>query len=77
MDGLKPGGVLILEAYRPKQLEYKTGGPPVAELMMNLTDLKQELKGLELLVAQEIDRDIQEGVGHQGMSAVVQILAKK
>jgi len=28
---LKPGGLLLLEGYRPKQLEYKTGGPPEVE----------------------------------------------
>ncbi len=27
---LKPGGLLLLEGYGPKQLEYKTGGPAVS-----------------------------------------------
>jgi SAM-dependent methyltransferase len=74
---LAPGGVFILEAYRPKQLEYKTGGPPTAELMMTLQDLKSELPGLELELAQELDREIREGKGHLGMSAVVQLVARK
>ncbi len=30
---LKPGGVLIMEAFTPEQLEYKTGGPPVREML--------------------------------------------
>jgi SAM-dependent methyltransferase len=77
VSGLRPGGVLILEAYRPEQLEYKTGGPPTADWMMTLSDLKEELRGLELLTFQELDRDISEGIGHQGMSAVVQVLGKK
>jgi SAM-dependent methyltransferase len=75
--GLRSGGVFILEAYRPKQLEYKTGGPPVAELMMNLVDLKQELQGLHLPLAVELDREIHEGTGHVGLSAVVQVLGMK
>jgi len=28
---LRPGGLLLLQGYRPKQLEYRTGGPPLVE----------------------------------------------
>jgi SAM-dependent methyltransferase len=75
VKGLKAGGVFILESYRPKQIEYKTGGPASADLMMNLVDLKEELRGLRLIVGHEMDREIQEGRGHSGISAVVQIAA--
>ena len=37
VTGLRPGGVLLLEAYRPEQLEYHTGGPPVAKLRVHST----------------------------------------
>ena len=33
LRALKPGGVLIMEAFTPEQLEYKTGGPPVREML--------------------------------------------
>lgn len=75
--GLKPNGVLILEAYRPRQLEYATGGPPVAELTMTLAELKQELAGLDFQHAMELDRDIVEGRYHTGIGAVVQLIAVK
>ena len=75
--GLKSGGVLVLEAYRPKQLEYGTGGPPVAELTMTLEGLKQELDGLEFRHGAEIDRDVTEGLYHTGVGAVVQVIAVK
>jgi SAM-dependent methyltransferase len=74
---LKRGGVLILEAYRPKQLEYKTGGPPVAELMMSEHSIREEMKGLRVLTLVERDREIHEGPGHDGMSAVVQFVGRK
>ena len=35
--GLRPGGIFVLEAYRPEQLDYGTGGPPTAELMTDCT----------------------------------------
>lgn len=76
VSGLRPGGVLLLEAYRPAQLEYKTGGPPVAALMMDLDGLRDELAGLEFEFAAETERDIQEGSLHHGEGAVVQVLAR-
>lgn len=74
VEGLRPGGVFVLEAYTPAQLANDTGGPRVEELLMRLSDLRQELAGLDLVIAQEIERDVQEGRGHTGRSAVVQIL---
>ncbi|MGK5083435.1 class I SAM-dependent methyltransferase [Bdellovibrionota bacterium FG-1] len=77
VEGLRPGGVFILEAYHPRQLEFKTGGPSDANLMMRLDDLREELFGLDFLVAHEIERDVHEGKGHFGKSAVVQVLGRK
>lgn len=76
-SALRPGGYLILESYRPKQLEYKTGGPPTAELMATVHDLRTELAGLHVLELKEVDRLIHEGVGHRGLSAVVQCVAQR
>ena len=45
--------------------------------MMDLKTLRQELKGLNLEHAREVERDIREGSYHNGRSAVVQILARK
>lgn len=75
--GLKPRGLFVLEAYTEKQIQYATGGPPTPELTMSLAVLKQELSGLEFLIAQEIDREIFEGKYHTGKGAVVQVLARK
>jgi SAM-dependent methyltransferase len=72
--GLKPGGVFILEAYTPAQLEFGTGGPPTADLMVSLSELRNELDGLEFVHARELKRDVHEGRGHTGLSAVVQVV---
>jgi 2-polyprenyl-3-methyl-5-hydroxy-6-metoxy-1,4-benzoquinol methylase len=77
VKGLRDKGMLLLEAYTPLQLEYKTGGPPVAEMMMNMKSLNSELIGLEFLHLQECVREIHEGEFHNGTGAVVQVLAKK
>ena len=75
--GLRPGGVFILEAYTPDQIELGTGGPRTTDLLMNLDALKSELNGLVFDHAQEIKREIIEGTLHTGMSAVVQVVASK
>ena len=75
--GLRPGGVLVLEAYTPKQLELGTGGPAVAEMTMTLENLKTELNGLQFNHAIELERDVIEGIYHTGRGAVVQLIAVK
>jgi hypothetical protein len=74
--GLRPGGVLVLEAYTPAQLTFKTGGPSDSDLMPTLALLRDELAGLDFKIARECERSIHEGVGHRGRSAVVQVVAR-
>ena len=74
---LRPGGLLVLEAYTPAQLQYGTGGPPIAELMMSLAGLRSEIMGLEFERGEELVREVVEGRGHWGTSAVVQVLARR
>lgn len=79
-SALKQGGVFLLEAFTPRQLEMPgTGGPPPSqkEMLMSLADLKNELQDLELILAQELDREMSEGPYHHGNCAVVRILAGK
>jgi len=40
---LKPGGVLILQGYTPKQIEFATGGPPHAANMYTAALLRDWL----------------------------------
>jgi SAM-dependent methyltransferase len=76
-NALKPGGLFVLEAYRPEQLLFKTGGPPRAEWMMTADQLQQELAPLQFEQLQEMDRLVHEGHGHFGLGAVVQALCIK
>lgn len=75
--GLRPGGVFVMEAYTPAQLGRGTGGPPDVTLLPTLAELQAELGDLEWLIAREVDRDVHEGIGHSGSSAVVQVLARR
>lgn len=77
VEGLRPGGVVLLEAYTPAQLEYKTGGPPSADMMMDRQSISTEFVGLEFLHLRERVREVHEGEFHNGVGAVVQVLARK
>jgi SAM-dependent methyltransferase len=77
VEGLRPGGVFVLEAYTPAQLALKTGGPPVRELLYTAEELREELAGLELPILRERERDVVEGRLHTGRAAVVQVLGRK
>ncbi|MFK7984793.1 MAG: class I SAM-dependent methyltransferase [Sandaracinaceae bacterium] len=75
---LRPGGAMVLEAYTPRQLERPgVGGPPVTALLMTPDGLREELAGLRFERCAEVDRDVQEGRYHQGLSATVQVLGFK
>lgn len=72
---LVPGGVLLLEAYRPEQLVFGTGGPKDATMLYTLADLRDDFAELALEHAEEVEREVREGVLHTGRAATVQILA--
>jgi len=74
---LTPGGLLLLQGYRPEQLAYGTGGPPHAENMYTAEMLRAAFAGFEILHLEEHDSVICEGTGHDGISALVDLVARK
>jgi 2-polyprenyl-3-methyl-5-hydroxy-6-metoxy-1,4-benzoquinol methylase len=74
---LKPGGLLLLQGYTPRQLEFKTGGPSQAENLYTQTLLRKEFTDLQILHLREHDDVIREGTGHNGMSALIDLVARK
>jgi SAM-dependent methyltransferase len=69
---LRPGGVYLLEAYTPAQIGRGTGGPSDPDLMPTADLLAAEVRGLQPLHVLETEREVSEGTGHRGHSAVVQ-----
>lgn len=74
---LKPGGLLLIEGYGPKQLEYKTGGPSKIENLYSRDLLERAFGDFALLDIKEHDSVIEEGAGHGGMSALVDLVGRK
>lgn len=77
VDVLNPGGLLFIEGYRPEQLAYGTGGPPQVENLYTAELLRAAFADLEILELAEYDAEIHEGSRHHGMSALIDLVARK
>jgi len=71
---IKPSGIFLLEGYRPEQLNYKTGGPPLASMMISKETLMQELPHFKFSYLESVEREIHEGINHHGLGAVIQAI---
>ena len=74
---LKPGGMLVLEAYAPDQIERGTGGPKDPSLLAPLDVILGELNGLQIEHGAAMVRNVREGRYHTGEASVVQVVARK
>lgn len=74
---LKPGGIVLLEAYSKAQINRDTGGPMKLDALMSRADLEQEFSECDPIISREIDREVVEGTFHTGMASVVQFVARK
>ena len=74
---LKPGGLLLLQGYRPEQIEYGTGGPKRRENLYTEPLLRESFAELEILHLATHDDAVDEGPGHNGMSALIDLVARR
>lgn len=74
---LRPGGLFVLEAYAPDQLQRDTGGPKDPALLASLDTVLSELRGLDILHQAALLRNVTEGRFHSGEASVIQVLARK
>jgi len=74
---LRPGGRLVLQGYTPRQLDYRTGGPPLASHLYTETLLRDAFRALDIEHLREYDADLNEGSGHHGRSALIGLVARR
>jgi SAM-dependent methyltransferase len=74
---LKPGGTLVLQGYTPRQLEYRTGGPPLASHLYTEALLREAFGAMDILELRDYEADVAEGSGHHGRSALIGLVARR
>lgn len=76
-DVLNPGGMILLEGYRPEQVAYGTGGPRDVEQLYTEALLRASFAGMDVLYLAEYDAELHEGSRHHGMSALIDLVVRK
>jgi SAM-dependent methyltransferase len=74
---VRPGGVVLLHGYTPKQLEYRTGGPAAVEQLYTEELLRAAFIDWHILRIDASERELDEGEGHKGLSAVIDLIARR
>ncbi len=78
---LKPGGMVILEAFSKDHIRYnadgKAGGPRDVDMLYDTSELLADFPGYEILLLDQIETHLSEGLYHNGLSSVVRFVAKK
>ncbi|MGE4373823.1 MAG: cyclopropane-fatty-acyl-phospholipid synthase family protein [Xanthobacter sp.] len=74
---LRPGGLLLLEGYSPRQVELGTGGPSAVENLYTEELLHEAFSGFEFLELKSYEADIAEGAAHKGPSALIDLVVRK
>ena len=74
---LSPNGIVILEAFHPRQIYNSSGGPQDPSMLMTVESLTKEFAGLTILECSEHRITLDEGPGHSGIADVVRLVAKK
>ncbi len=74
---LKPGGIILLEAYSEAQFARNTGGPKDLDMLMTQAKIEREFPDCEPILLRELEREVREGTYHTGVASVVQFIGKK
>lgn len=74
---LKPGGVLIIEAFSKKQINNSSGGPKDEDALYRLEDFQEDFKAMRIEQLEEIHTELREGAFHTGPADVIRFRAVK
>jgi SAM-dependent methyltransferase len=77
VDVLKPGGILILECFSERQLEYNSGGPKEISMLNSVEKALEDFSSLADLHISEMVVDLDEGPFHKGPASVLRVTGSK
>lgn len=74
---LKPGGVIILEAFNPRQLHNTSGGPKDETMLYTSEMLREDFDHTKIELLETLQTNLQEGEYHSGLGDIIRLVAKK
>jgi len=77
LRAVKPGGLIVLEAFTPAQLQHSSGGPKQVELLYTADILRGDFASAQPLELEEKETHISEGQMHSGPASVVHAVFRK
>lgn len=77
VTALNPGGMLILEAYNPLQINNSSGGPKDTSMLYTDDMLAEDFKKIQILSIENFHTNLNEGAYHSGISDIVRLIAVK
>ncbi|MCC7506893.1 MAG: class I SAM-dependent methyltransferase [Saprospiraceae bacterium] len=79
---LRPGGVVIFEAFSKNHLSYqqqneKVGGPKDVDMLYSTDEIKTYYPDYEIIELQETEIELREGLFHNGLGSVIRFVGSK
>ena len=79
---LKPGGLIIMEAFSKAHLDFnaidpKVGGPKEIDMLFSIAEIKADFENYEPLLLEERIIELEEGKYHIGQGAVIRFVGRK
>jgi len=79
---LKPGGMVILEAFSKNHLKFNqrnpsVGGPGKEEALLSVAEIREYFPGYAILQLEETEIELQEGAFHRGRASVIRFVGRK
>ncbi len=77
IEWLKPGGMLLMEAFNPEQLGNNSGGPKDPDMLYTEEILKIDFDGLKIIMLEKAKITLNEGSRHKGLADVIRFIGVK
>ncbi|WP_142686570.1 class I SAM-dependent methyltransferase [Chitinophaga polysaccharea] len=79
---LKPGGIVIFEAFSKthihlKLADPKVGGPKDVDMLFSKAELTADFENYDIIMLEEAETLLEEGIHHTGKGAVVRFVGRK
>ena len=82
ISSLKPGGIVILEAFSKghelmQKINPAVGGPPIPDRFYSKEEIERDFAKFDIVQLEEINMELSEGLYHRGMSSIIRFVGVK